>query len=278
MTWRLDLAVRTVLAAALLVGAFSASADAALVLQFKGTGDLITLAEALSIAGVDLATDTTLDQATIDNFSTIGQNNFVGCYAVPMIDLSTGLAVGNGIDCLRALAAGPDGAQLEALSLFAFTGTGRGAIVTLGKTSVRPFFEGIGDANGGVTHITGSIPSGPGGIVGGTGSFADATGMARVSGAVTGSIPSGPGGIVGGTGSFADATGMARVSGAVNLQSFPAVTTFDCAWVLGVEGAGLSLPVPDSEVSGKLDEIQASSDKTADTVVKIARRLSIVVD
>jgi hypothetical protein len=247
MMWRLDLAVRTVLAVALFVGAFSASADAALVLQFKGTGDLITLAEALSIAGVDLATDTTLDQATIDNFSTIGQNNFVGCYAVPMIDLATGLAVGNGIDCLRALDAGPDGAQLEALSLFAFTGTGRGAIVTRGKTSVRPFFEGIGDANGGVTHITGSIPSGPGGIVGGTGSFAGAT-------------------------------GMARVSGAVNLQSFPAVTTFDCAWVLGVEGAGLSLPVPDSEVSGKLEEIQATSDKTADTVVKIARRLSIVVN
>jgi hypothetical protein len=80
-----------------------------------------------------------------------------------------------------------------------------GTIVTLGLTSVRPFRDGgIGDANGGVTHMTGSIPSDKSGVIGGTGAFAEKI-------------------------------GAARVSGAVFLGEFPAQITFDCLWIVEVE-------------------------------------------
>lgn len=179
-----------------------------LMVQFSGTGGLMTLAEALDMAGVDLARDTRLSAMEIADF----EANATGCWATPMLDARTQKHLGTGVDCLELLP-GSDpgvGVSLRALSIFVFS-RGRGsALVTFGLTTVRPFIPGIGDADGAVTHLTGSIPSGPGGIVGGTGRFANAA-------------------------------GSARVSGAVALGAFPDALTFDCLWRLGVE-KGSTLP------------------------------------
>lgn len=173
-----------------------------LMLQFADTGALMSLDDALAMAGVDLAHDTSLSQAEIDEFSV----QALGCWPNAMLDARTQRQVGFGIDCLELLP-GSDpavGVLLRALSVFVFNHKEKSALVTLGLTTVRPFIAGVGDADGGVTHLTGSIPSGPGGIVGGTGVFKGAT-------------------------------GTARVSGAVNLSAFPDEILFDCLWRLGVK-------------------------------------------
>lgn len=230
--------IRTTAIALAMSSIFAVSGQAALVTQLLGTGSRITLDQALMIAGVNLEQDTTLSQAQIDSFSTIGENDFVGCYAAPSQDPTTGIGIGNVVECLRVVPAA-DGAQLNALVFHVFSGVDGGTIVTLGLTSVRPFFEGVGDANGASTHVTGSIPADDSGIVGGAGAFAGAT-------------------------------GSARVSGAVNLSSFPEALTFDCLWQLGVPAEQPPLPSA-GDTSQKLDQIQ-------EVVNRIARSLSLVVE
>jgi hypothetical protein len=171
-----------------------------LTVQFAGSGDQMTLEEASALASVDLAQDTSLTSEDIANFSAIGENDFAGCFATSMVDLQTQLVLGTGIDCLRVTSV-EGGAQLQALSIFVFP---EGSLVTLGLTSVRPFIEGVGDAGGALTHMTGYGP-------------ADELG------------------VIGGTGAFSDATGSARVSGAVNLGDFPNSMFFDCLWVLEID-------------------------------------------
>jgi hypothetical protein len=96
------------------------------------------------------------------------------------------------------------GVSLQALSVFRFSRLRNSAIVTFELTSVRPFLSRIGDVNGAVTHMTGSISAGPGGIAGGTGLLTDAA-------------------------------ATARVSGAFNLGKFPGLLAFDCPWRLALE-------------------------------------------
>jgi hypothetical protein len=171
-------------------------------LQFTGTGGLMSLEDALEMADVDLAADTTLSASEIEAF----EANALGCWPNAMVDARTQQPLGLGVDCLELLP-GSDPAvavSLRALSLFVFSSLRDSTLVTFGLTSVRPFIQDVGDAGGGVTHMTGSIPDGPGGIVGGTGLFSGAS-------------------------------GTARVSGAVNLSGFPGELVFDCLWRLGVE-------------------------------------------
>jgi len=173
-----------------------------LAVGFLGTGDVTTLQDALTTAGVDLSEDTNLTPGEISDL----ESNIAGCWAVDLIDSASQISLGTGIDCLQPLSDADDsqgaGISLRALSLFVMES---GTIVTLGLTSVRPFRDGgIGDANGGVTHITGSIPSDKSGVIGGTEAFADKI-------------------------------GAARVSGAVFLGNFPAQITFDCLWIVEVE-------------------------------------------
>ena len=123
------------------------------------------------------------------------------------------------------------GVAVEALSLFVFPNLG--TVVTLGLTSVQAVVPGVGDAGGGVTHITGSIP-------------ADASG------------------VVGGTGAFDGATGSGRVSGAVNLSNFPNEATFDCLWVLGVTDPMVPIDIT--------DEVLETVQRTDRNIRKIGNR------
>lgn len=173
-----------------------------LAVSFAGTGDVTGLDEALAMAGVDLNEDTNLSPQEVSEL----EAGIAGCWAVPLLDSASKIPLGRGIDCLQPLDDSNDsqgaGISLRALSLFVLDS---GTIVTLGQTSVRPFRDGgIGDADGAVTHMTGSIPSDKSGVIGGTGAFSDVV-------------------------------GAARVSGAVYLGDFPAQITFDCLWQVEVE-------------------------------------------
>jgi hypothetical protein len=173
-----------------------------LALRFLGTGEIKPLADTLMEIDIDLREDTNLSESKIADLETF----IAGCWAVPMVDPSSEIPLGTGIDCLWPQNGAADtqgeGISLEALSFFVFDS---GTIITLGLTSVRPFRDGgIGDAGGDVTHITGSIPN-------------DKTG------------------VIGGTGAFAKSVGAARVSGAVFLADFPTEITFDCLWIVDVK-------------------------------------------
>lgn len=107
-----------------------------------------------------------------------------GCFELPLINPSTRIQLGIGIDCLDVAEGTPPGALgVEAYTYFILPG---GTFVTRGYTSASPFTPTFGDGEGLLTHVTGSIP-GPGGgdgIVTGDGAFKGATGTARISGAV----------------------------------------------------------------------------------------------
>ena len=170
--------------------------------------------------------------AMLSLFTEVDEGN--ACDA--MTDPASGRRIGTGIDCLRVMPQ-ETGVAVQALSLFVFPNLG--TVATLGSTSVQAFVPGIGDAGGGVTHITGSIP-------------ADASG------------------VVGGTGSFDGAMGSGRVSGAVNLANFPGEATFDCLWVLGVTD-----PMTPIDIT---DEVLETVQRTDRNIRKIGNRMSIVVE
>jgi hypothetical protein len=108
------------------------------------------------------------------------------CFEIPLVNPGNGTLLGSGVDCLRfedGTAPGPESFKVAAVSFFVMPG---GTLVTAGRTSVLALSDGWG--NGGVpqkTHATGSIPTpGAHSVIAGTGEFAGAQGMARVSGAV----------------------------------------------------------------------------------------------
>jgi len=131
-----------------------------------------------------------------------------GCFVLPIKDLQSNATIGMGADCL-AVTPIDDGAAIDAVTFFFFPG---GSLVADGLTSVRPFFPGVGDGDGAVTHITGSYPAdtGPGGIVYGSGEFSGAEG------------------------------GRARLSGAVNLGLGGSAVFFSCVFVLDPTGVPAS--------------------------------------
>lgn len=114
------------------------------------------------------------------------------CFKAKLRDVATGKKVGTAFDCLgiTAIDEAPNGntadvsLQIDAVTFFFLRGRGR--IINDGMTSVRPFFAGIGDGDGAVTHMTGSFPGTDSGIVAATREFSDLVGNAKVrlSGAV----------------------------------------------------------------------------------------------
>jgi hypothetical protein len=133
-------------------------------------------------------------------------DNFL-CFEMPLLDPSTKVQVGTGIDCLDfgTDAPGDDQATVIAYSFFSTPG---GTLLNRGLTSVRAFVPGVGDGgeDEGMTrrrtHMTGSIPD-----------------------------PNAAPSLVGGTKRFKNKVGSARVSGAVDLDG-PGLPLFDCMWVI----------------------------------------------
>ena len=114
------------------------------------------------------------------------------CFKAGLFDPASGKRVGAAFDCLGITAVDekPNGntadvsLQIDAVTFFFLNGRGR--IVADGMTSVRPFFAGVGNGDGAVTHMTGSFPGNAPGVVAATGEFKRLVGRAdvRLSGAV----------------------------------------------------------------------------------------------
>jgi hypothetical protein len=172
----------------------AAGGEETLVLQFVGqaTGaawDGLS-AEAVSTIQTLANGSERFDVAKLDEFA---------CFEVDLVDPASGISIGEGVDCLSPEDKG-DGVAVEAYSFFMLSG---GAFVSHGMTSVRPFYAGVGDADGGYTHISGAVPTDDN-ILAGTGQFTD--------------------------------SGSVRVSGAVNMSQFGSgIITFDCLWLINVD-------------------------------------------
>jgi hypothetical protein len=141
------------------------------------------------------------------------------CYQLPILDPATSIKRGIGVDCLRPISASGDtrgeGLQLEAITFFFFK---EGTLVNHGCTSVRPFFEGIGDS--GVTHMTGSIGFSEFGVA----ANINAPDVCKTSQ-----------GIIFSSGAFRRITGEARLSGAVDLKNASnGEIRFSCLFVLSL--------------------------------------------
>ncbi len=136
------------------------------------------------------------------------------CFQGDLLNLTTGNPIGTGIDCLSIAPINdttngdttggvPDvgvinntvdvSLVIDAVTFFFLPG---GYIINDGLTTVRPFFEGVGngdgtDNEGSVTHITGSVPGESASIVSATGRFANLenSGNVRLSGAVNLGLP-----------------------------------------------------------------------------------------
>lgn len=144
------------------------------------------------------------------------------CFELPVLDPASGKKQGVGVDCLRPIDTAGDakgeGLQMEAITFFFFK---NGTLVNHGCTSVRPFFEGVGDT--GVTHLTGSI---------GPSEF--------------GALPSNNApeackvdqGIIYSSGAYRGSPGSVRLSGAVNLSNANnGQIKFSCLFVLNFNKA-----------------------------------------
>jgi hypothetical protein len=162
---------------------------------------------------IDPAIKTQMDKSELDLTG-------FDCFQLPVLDPATRKKLGTGVDCLRGISASGDlhgdGLQLEALTFFILR---NGMIVNHGCTSVRPFFEGIGDT--GVTHMTGSIGPSEFGVEPTANSPVECT--------------TNPG-IVYSTGRYKDINGEARLSGAVNLNNAGnGIIKFSCLFILNYE-------------------------------------------
>lgn len=139
------------------------------------------------------------------------------CFELPVFDPASGKKQGVGVDCLRPIDTAGDakgeGLQMEAITFFFFK---NGTLVNHGCTSVRPFFEGVGDT--GVTHLTGSI--GPSEF--GAAPSINAPEVCKVDQ-----------GIIYSSGEYRELSGSVRLSGAVNLSNANiGQIKFSCLFVL----------------------------------------------
>lgn len=174
------------------------SSSETLTLQFVGTATGAAW-DALSPAIVaeieNLAHEGTLKLKNLNDF---------GCFEIDLVDPSSDVTIGTGVDCLSPTPVGPagnetDAIEVEAFSFFILPG---GSFVSNGLTSVRAFIPGVGDG-GGFTHLTGSLPDGDN-IIGATGQFAE--------------------------------KGATRVSGAVDLSQLGSgIISFNCLWIAEIE-------------------------------------------
>lgn len=157
------------LGAGLLSTAASAAPDMSLVLQMLGEGTKVgTLADVTKRLNVDLSKQK-LGFALTD----------FKCHEMPLIDPTTKMTLGKGIDCLAGITPdGNGGMTLTTVSIFMLPG---GVIMSTGTASVPVFINGVGSGDGFRTHVTGAIPL-TDNIIAATGDFANMTGRSRVSG------------------------------------------------------------------------------------------------
>ena len=159
------------LGAGLLSTTASAGPDTTLVLQMLGEGTQVgTLEDVAKRTGVDLSKQNL--GFSLTDFA---------CHEMPLIDPSTKLQLGKGIDCLAGITPdGNGGMTLTAVSIFMLPG---GVIMSTGKTSLPAFIKGVGSGDGQRTHITGGIPM-TDNIIAATGDFTGMGGKARLSGMI----------------------------------------------------------------------------------------------
>lgn len=164
------LAVATVgLGTGLLSASANAAPDTSLVLQMLGEGTKVgSLADVAKRANVDLSKQD-LGFALAD----------FECHEMALIDPSTKMTLGKGIDCLAGVTPdGNGGMTLTAVSVFMLPG---GVIMSTGQASLPAFINGVGSGEGHRSHVTGGIPM-TDNIIAATGDFANMTGKSRVSG------------------------------------------------------------------------------------------------
>jgi hypothetical protein len=172
---------------------------ALLALALPARGDIAVQLEGELTAGA-LSPES---QAAVDDFfanDPRDPSNFA-CFEGDLVDFRTNRVVGIGVDCLWVTGAPADPSpgvatiddgegnqiaispQIDAVTFFFLPG---GHLVSDGLTTVRPFFVGIGDGDGQVTHLTGSVPGATPTIVAGSGRFLRMVDRAsvRLSGAV----------------------------------------------------------------------------------------------
>jgi hypothetical protein len=149
----------------------SAGPSTSLVLQMLGEGTQVgTLADVSNNIGVDLS-EQNLGFALTD----------FTCHQMPLIDPSTKLQLGKGIDCLAGIT--PDdngGLTLTGVSIFMLPG---GTIVSKGETSLPAFIDGVGSGDGARTNVTGGFPI-TDNVIATTGDFDGMGGKSRVSGMI----------------------------------------------------------------------------------------------
>ena len=149
----------------------SAASNTSLVLQMFGEGDQVgNLADVSARVGVELS-EQDVGYALTD----------FACHEMDVIDPSTKLKLGRGIDCLANIT--PDengGLTLTGVSIFMLPG---GTIISMGGTSLPTFIDGWGSGDGARSHITGGFPT-TDNIIATTGDFAGMSGKARLSGMV----------------------------------------------------------------------------------------------
>lgn len=142
------------------------------------------------------------------------------CYELALLDPASNKKRGLSVDCIRPIGPAGDskgeGFQMEAYAFFILS---NGTVVNHGCSSVRPFFDGIGDA--GVTHMTGQIPP-------------SEFGAARNPN--TPEICKTNVGIIYGSGKYKNASGDARLSGTFDMRkSSEGKLTFSCLFVLNIQ-------------------------------------------
>lgn len=171
--------------------ALTAPAQASTAVEFAGTIDPLDFS-----AGA--ASDTPTMSVVRAFFDDDGRDLArFSCYEGDLRNLKTRKVVGVGVDCLwiagiTDTTSGNTGvdeppfgpilntvdlsAAIDAVTFFFYPG---GYYVADGNTTVRPFFQGVGNGDG-FTHITGSFPGATDYVVAGTGKFSKFPGKAKV--------------------------------------------------------------------------------------------------
>ncbi|QMU58133.1 MAG: hypothetical protein GKR98_07940 [Boseongicola sp.] len=149
----------------------TASSNTSLVLQMYGEGEQVgNLADVSARVGISLSAQDV--GFALTDFA---------CHEMDVIDPTTKLKLGRGIDCLADIT--PDengGLTLTGVSIFMLPG---GTIVSMGATSLPSFIDGWGSGDGARSHITGGFPT-VDNVIATTGDFSDMSGKARLSGMI----------------------------------------------------------------------------------------------
>lgn len=157
---------------------------------------------------VGTAADIDTREGTNIDFAGAGHDPLdFACFEMPLVNPTTGVEIGTGVDCLRF--DNTDNFPIQiGVAVYTFFVTPEGTLVNHGNTTLGALIDGFGNGGGDTkpTHATGSIPT-----------------PATLS-------------LVAGTGEFSARQGRARVSGAVNPDGDGAANPyFDCLWIIELD-------------------------------------------